>query len=64
MSGTTDTCDEPGCDRPATVMVAGVGYCAVHALAQLGHHVKPRRDRVPSTRPKRKIRPILPDEID
>lgn len=63
MSGKTDICDEPGCALPAVILVAGVGYCAAHALKQVGRLPPPPR-RGPSGRPKRKIRPILPDEID
>jgi hypothetical protein len=56
-------CDESGCGRPSIIMIAGVGYCTEHALKQIGRLPPPPR-RGPSGRPKRKIRPIPPDEID
>ena len=63
MSDQATICDESGCMKPSIILIAGVGYCAEHALKRIGRQLPPPR-RGPSPRPKRKLRPSLPDEID
>jgi hypothetical protein len=63
MSDQATICDESGCGKPSIILIAGVGYCADHALKQIGRLPPPPR-RGPTGRPKRKIRPIPSDEID
>lgn len=63
MSAKTDICDETGCALPAVILVAGVGYCATHALAQVGRIPLSRPERTPSRRPKPK-RPFRPNPTE